>query len=134
MIENYIKKYADAVNALGSIFKSPYNTCNLKEHENILVYLKGDEVIAFIQYMKMYETVEIEYLAVDERYRRLGIGSEFLEYLSRDLEIERLVIEVRVSNENAIVFYESTGFKKVRPIKNYYRDGEDALFMEKVIR
>lgn len=134
MIEKYDNKYAFSVNRLGSILKSNYDVKRKGELEEILVYLKGEDVIAFVQYVKLYETVEICYIVVDSNYRSLGIGSEFIEYFCRDLDVEKIVLEVRVSNERAISFYEKNGFKRVRPIKNYYADGEDALSMEKVVR
>lgn len=134
MIEKYDNKYAFSVNRLGSILKSNYDVKRKGELEEILVYLKGEDVIAFVQYVKLYETVEICYIVVDSNYRSLGIGSEFIEYFCRDLDVGKIVLEVRVSNERAISFYEKNGFKRVRPIKNYYADGEDALSMEKVVR
>lgn len=134
MIEKYDNKYVFSVNRLGSILKSNYDVKRKGELEEILVYLKGEDVIAFVQYVKLYETVEICYIVVDSNYRSLGIGSEFIEYFCRDLDVEKIVLEVRVSNERAISFYEKNGFKRVRPIKNYYADGEDALSMEKVVR
>lgn len=134
MIEKFDFAYSDAVNALGRSLSSSYEVKKRGELEEILVYLKGDEVIGFIQYIKLYETIEILYLVVKGDYRRLGIGSEFLDFLSRDLEVERFILEVRKSNEVAKAFYLKNGFKRLRPIKNYYRDGEDALSLEKVIR
>lgn len=134
MIEEYDHRYANRVNYLGSFLKSSYNVKNLGEFEKILVYTKEDEVVGFIQYRKLYETVEVLYLVVDEKYRKLGIASELLEHVGRDLDVQKMILEVRVSNEGAIAFYLYNGFKKIRPIKNYYADGEDAISMEKVIR
>ena len=134
MIEELTREQKLAVNRLGHVLKDNYDVSKGGELEKILVYTKGEEVIGFIQFIKLYEVVEILYLVVDERYRKLGIGSTFIEHLSRDLDIKRMILEVRKSNEVAISFYEKNGFKKIRPIENYYKDGEDALAMEKVIR
>lgn len=134
MIEELTREQKLAVNRLGHVLKDNYDVSKRGELEKILVYTKGEEVIGFIQFIKLYEVVEILYLVVDERYRKLGIGSTFIEHLSRDLDIKRMILEVRKSNEVAISFYEKNGFKKIRPIENYYKDGEDALAMEKVIR
>lgn len=134
MIEELTREQKLAVNRLGHVLKDNYDVSKRGELEKILVYTKGEEVIGFIQFIKLYEVVEILYLVVDEKYRKLGIGSAFIEHLSRDLDIQRMILEVRKSNEVAISFYEKNGFKKIRPIENYYKDGEDALAMEKVIR
>lgn len=133
MIEEYDKKYEATVNYLGVSLNPTYRASNRGEFEKILVYVKEDKAIGFIQYSKLYENVDICYIVVEEKYRGLGIGSEFLDYLSRDLDVKKINIEVRVSNEGAIAFYEKNGFTRVRPIKNYYKDGEDALAMEKVL-
>ena len=133
MIQEYEDKFKLRVTYLGRELSSTWNISLQNEYEHILVYTKEDEVIGFVQYIKLYETVEILYIVVDPKYRKLGIGSEFIDYLSRDLDVEKMVLEVRVSNEVAISFYEKNGFKRLRPIKNYYKDGEDAISMEKVI-
>lgn len=134
MIEEYRFEFKDAINSLGRTLKSTYDVGHLGEFEKIVVYLKGNEAIGFVQYLKLYECVEICYIVVDSRYRKLGIGSELIDHISRDLDVEKMILEVRSSNETAISFYEKNGFKRVRPIKGYYSDGEDALAMEKVIR
>ncbi len=134
MIQDYEKKYELAVDGLGRLVSSSYDARMLGEYEKILVYTKEDDVIGFIQYSKLYEVVDILYIAVDERFRHLGVGSELIDRLCRDLEIKKIILEVRASNEGAISFYEKNGFIKIRPIKNYYKDGEDAIAMEKVIQ
>ena len=134
MIQDYEKKYELAVDGLGRLVSSSYDARMLGEYEKILVYTKEDDVIGFIQYSKLYEVVDILYIAVDERFRHLGVGSELIDRLCRDLEIKKIILEVRASNEGAISFYEKNGFTKIRPIKNYYKDGEDAIAMEKVIQ
>jgi len=134
MIEEFEKKHSLQVNRLGHTLNEDYDICKRGELEKILVYTKGEDVIGFVQYTKLYEVVEIFYLVVDEKYRCLGIGSAFIDHLARDLDVQREILEVRVSNEGAISFYEKNGFKRLRPIKNYYKNGEDALSMEKVIR
>ena len=44
-------------------------------------------------------------------------------------KVESLFLEVRVSNTPAINLYKKFGFKIVRRIPYYYRDGEDAYVM-----
>jgi ribosomal-protein-alanine N-acetyltransferase len=38
---------------------------------------------------------------------------------------------VKVTNETARAFYEKFGFNKVRRVRRYYEDGEDAWLMAK---
>lgn len=74
-------------------------------------------------------------IAVDEEYRRRGIGMnlmrEAMKSLYENYNVEEYYLEVRVSNLPAIKLYEKLGYKKVRTIKGYYLDGEDAYLMAK---
>ena len=74
-------------------------------------------------------------IAVRPGYRRLGVGSALMSETVRVMKeiygVESIFLEVRVSNIQAIRLYEKFGFVKVRRIKGYYRDGEDAFVMVK---
>ena len=48
--------------------------------------------------------------------------------------IKNYVLEVRVSNYNAIKLYEKFNFKIKGIKKNYYRDGENAYFMVREVK
>ena len=39
------------------------------------------------------------------------------------------ILEVRLSNTAAIAMYEKHGYKKIKSLNAYYRDGEDAFMM-----
>ncbi|UCH89522.1 MAG: GNAT family N-acetyltransferase [Thermoplasmata archaeon] len=68
-------------------------------------------------------------LAVDEPYRQKGIAGQLLKsFIQRAVlrGIERLTLEVRISNVAAIRFYKKNRFEIVSTIPVYYRDGEDA--------
>lgn len=72
-------------------------------------------------------------LAIDVPLRRQGIGSRLLSKLlglAREKGVERVTLEVRVSNTMAISLYHKFGFKDVAIIRNYYgSEDEDALVM-----
>ncbi len=74
-------------------------------------------------------------IAVLREYRGMGIGSallrETLKAVKEEYGAEAIYLEVRVSNYTAIRLYEKHGFRKVRLIRSYYRDGEDAYVMVK---
>ncbi len=71
--------------------------------------------------------------AVDEAYRRKGIGTRLLKYMiddAKDNQINAITLEVRVSNSPAIALYEKNGFKSegIRP-GFYEKPVEDAQIM-----
>lgn len=80
------------------------------------------------------ENADITNIAVDEEYRRQGIGDRLIELISlkaADKGAESLFLEVRESNEPAKVFMKN-GFAKVGMRRNFYRKpDENAILMEK---
>lgn len=79
--------------------------------------------------------MEIMEIAVSPGKRRKGIGRELvndLDAMAQSLGLEKLFLEVRVSNTAACQLYERSGFQKCGLRKGYYPDGEDALLMQKI--
>lgn len=77
-------------------------------------------------------------IAVDEKYRGLGLGSKLLEGLIQlciDRNIRAMTLEVRKSNEVAKSLYKKYGFIEYGIRPNYYQDNnEDAIIMWKSIQ
>ncbi len=74
--------------------------------------------------------------AVKPSSQRKGVGTALLKKLEtilKRLNIQEIILEVRLSNIGAISLYEREGFKRKAISKNYYEDGEDALVMKKQI-
>jgi tRNA threonylcarbamoyl adenosine modification protein YeaZ/ribosomal-protein-alanine acetyltransferase len=73
-------------------------------------------------------------LAVATKARRHGIASRLIDDMKREaitLGVERVTLEVRVSNFSAQWLYRRHGFRLAGLRRRYYRDtGEDALVME----
>ena len=75
-------------------------------------------------------------IAVDSKYRRKGIANALLVNSMPEIKkynISEFVLEVRISNENAINLYKKFNFRIQSIKKNYYRDGENAYYMVKKI-
>jgi ribosomal-protein-alanine N-acetyltransferase len=75
-------------------------------------------------------------MAVRPRYRNRGIGTGLLsEFISRcvALDLKAVNLEVRISNEKAIRFYDTKGFNIISLLPNYYEDGEAGYLMRKVL-
>lgn len=72
-------------------------------------------------------------IAVKPEYRGMGIGRSLMEAAIKALRerygVKYVYLEVRVSNTGAIRFYERLGFRIVKRVGGYYRDGEDAYIM-----
>ena len=74
--------------------------------------------------------------AVKPSSQRKGVGTALLKKLEtilKRLNMQEIILEVRLSNIGAISLYEREGFKRKAISENYYEDGEDALVMRKQI-
>lgn len=83
------------------------------------------------------KTGEIDAMAVRAGFRRLGIGEKLLKkileiFSSNDIKHVRL--RVRPQNQPAISLYKKTGFQITGKEPHYYRDGEDAVIMNKELK
>ncbi|MDO5028583.1 MAG: ribosomal protein S18-alanine N-acetyltransferase [Bacillota bacterium] len=97
---------------------------------------KDGEILGFIALMNVAGEIHINNIAVDQNYRRQGIGQRLLTYGLNYFAKEKLIgytLEVREDNLAAINLYEKLGFIKVGLRKNYYKNNKAALIMWKLI-
>lgn len=77
-------------------------------------------------------TARLLVLVVDPDHQNRGIGGRLLEEFVGRFQaggVDRVRLEVRVTNEGAIRFYERFGFDVEGRLQSHYRDGEDAYVM-----
>ena len=77
---------------------------------------------------------DIETVFVKKEYRKQGLATMLIQGLEKALlekNIEKIFLEVRLSNLPAQNLYLKNGFKKINVRKNYYSDLEDAVVMAK---
>ena len=71
-------------------------------------------------------------IAVKEAHRGKGVGTLLMQ-TSQDAMVKKTAtecyLEVRVSNNGAIILYQRLGFKVSGRLEAYYKDGEAALLM-----
>lgn len=100
-----------------------------------MVALEQEHVIGYLGSQSVLDTADMMNIAVHPDYRRRGIAEQLIDVLIDQLSqrgVYSLALEVRVSNEPAIVLYEKLGFKRVGCRPGYYRKPkEDALIMRK---
>ena len=107
--------------AFGQAWKAP------AEHEALWLIPE----VAFARWACIPAAGEAELLriAVDPAHRGGGLGRLLLEACQTELEargLERLYLEVRVSNAPAIRLYGACGWQRCGLRSGYYPDGEDA--------
>jgi len=75
-------------------------------------------------------------LAVDARFRGKGVGRMLLKaafIILRKRKIGYVRLEVRLTNYVAQQLYRSMGFMEIGLVPYYYKDGEAAIMMRKVL-
>lgn len=112
-------------------FHATYNLDELLkyDHNQILVEEHNGELNGFIHLIVSKEQADIANIVVREDLRKQGIGKKLLEKAIETLDLKEIFLEVRESNQVALNFYNHTGFKEIRRIKNYYGN-EDAIVMK----
>lgn len=81
---------------------------------------KGDELSRLLR------------VAVDEEYRRLGVGRSLVYALTSLLRVRtpRLAAAVNERDRDAIMFFKSIGFKAVSPVsRNHFGDDDGLVFV-----
>lgn len=102
----------------------------LNAFSHILIYEENNEIVAFLDYSKMYEKLEINYIFVKNDYRRKNIAYKLIDYMIKNNDFENITLEVNVNNIGAIKLYEKHNFKILSIRKKYY-NGIDAYLMER---
>ena len=100
-----------------------------------VVAVEGDTVAGYVGSQSVMGEADMMNLAVRPEYRRSGIGKELVTELILKLQknqVHCLTLEVRASNEAAILLYDKLGFIQVGRRPNYYSNPkEDALILRK---
>ncbi len=119
-------------------FSTPWTVPMLEEELNNLcasfIVAEGEDG-SVLGYAGLHVAVDegyIDNIAVQEQYRRMGVGQALLGAFIRfgQENLAFLTLEVRPSNTAAIQFYLKHGFAQVGRRKNYYSaPKEDAILM-----
>ena len=102
-----------------------------------VVGVVDEKVVGYGGIWLIIDEGHITNIAVDERYRGLGVGNRILEGLIQLCVyrgLRAMTLEVRKSNEIAQSLYKKYGFKEYGIRPKYYGDNnEDAIIMWKTI-
>ena len=100
-----------------------------------LVAVDGERVAGYVGSQTVLDESDMMNVAVHPDYRKQGIATALIVGLVEELRKKGsrcLTLEVRASNENAILVYQKLNFQEVGRRKNYYRNPrEDALILRK---
>ncbi len=105
-----------------------------KEGTKIFGILIKNLFIGICVFQVVLDEAQINYFVVNQKFRKKGFGSFLMSYLIKKCEklnLNKLLLEVSLSNVTAESFYSRFDFSTVGIRKNYYKDGSHALLKEK---
>lgn len=106
-------------------------------HLYILKNMDNDEIIGYIDFLITFNSATISQIAIKDKYRGNNYSMILLNHMEScfikdgDDQVECTTLEVRKSNLGAIHIYKKFGFLEIITKPNYYKDGEDAIYMIK---
>lgn len=128
-LEQQIFSDAWSENAVTETFRQPQSILTGAFESNVL---KGYLIVYYV-----LDELEIARIAVAPNCRRQGIAERLLQDLeekSRQLKIDRWLLDVRESNQAAIGLYKKYGFSEDGKRKKFYTDPvETAILMSRTI-
>jgi ribosomal protein S18 acetylase RimI-like enzyme len=115
--------------------------CTVEKSENernliALAHAGDGRLCGFAQFRFYGSDSDLDFILVDAQHRGKGYARLLLNDSFEKLRSEgvsRVVLEVSTQNSAAHALYQSFGFSELAVRKKYYRNGEDAVIMEKRI-
>lgn len=102
--------------------------------QRILLVAADDRVTGYVDVSVAADVADLLRIVVDPAARRTGTATVLLDAASRraaDLGAARMLLEVSTANTAALAFYERSGFTSLSRRRRYYRDGSDALVLQR---
>ena len=105
-----------------------------KEKNKIFGLLFSNSLVGICVCQEVLDEAQIKYFVVKKKFRERGFGTFLMSYLikrCKNININKLILEVSQNNTIADKFYDRFNFYTVGIRKNYYADGSNALLKEK---
>ena len=101
------------------------------EYSRIYIYEEEGKILGFIHVDSHFEIMDLVNIVVLKEYQHRGIGKSLLKFVVENETYDKIMLEVRETNTNAIKLYEMFDFKEIYRRKKYYDDC-DAIIMERM--
>ncbi|RYJ06580.1 MAG: ribosomal-protein-alanine N-acetyltransferase [Actinomycetales bacterium] len=109
-------------------------TAELSADRVLLVAERDDEVVGYVDVSVVADVADLLRVAVLPDARRGGLAAELLGAAhdqAAESGAERVLLEVAADNDPALALYRAAGYEPISRRRRYYRDGTDALVLEK---
>lgn len=133
MVNNCKLNDIEKIKELGKLINANFNNVNnieeLINNNKIVGYYDNNNLVGILIYEQLYEIIDLLYIVVEPIYRKKSIGTELIKYLIENKTFEKIMLEVKCDNKNAIKLYKKFNFKIINIREKYY-DNQDAYVME----
>ena len=133
MVNNCTLNDIEKIKELGKLININFDKVNnieeLINNNKIIGYYDNNNLVGILIYEQLYEIIDLLYIVVEAIYRRRNIGTELIKYLIENSTFEKIMLEVKCDNKNAIKLYKKFNFKIINIREKYY-DNQDAYVME----
>ncbi len=131
-------EYAPPLNVLEHFIVEMFAPSESRSERSLLGVLVDSfgQLQGFIQVRHFLETADLDFIVLNLGVRGRGFANALLGVVFDDLKahsVERMLLEVGANNHPAASLYKKIGFRKIGLRKAYYKSGEDALVMEKLL-
>ena len=106
----------------------------LDRSTNVAVVPGGDEIIGFGIMQVAGDTAHLALFAIRPTHRHRGLGRVLMAWLEKPVAVagvQRIRLEARADNLNALAFYRRLGFTELARVPGYYQGAIDAVRLEK---
>ena len=121
-------------NSIGLWTKKQWENEFNKERTKVFALLLSNKIIGVCVIQVVVDEAQLNYLSINQKFRRKGYGTYLMRYLIKKCEIlnlKKLSLEVSEINLVAEKFYNYFNFLTVGKRINYYRNGSNAVLKEK---
>jgi ribosomal-protein-alanine N-acetyltransferase len=104
----------------------------LGEGRTVLI-ARAYQPVGMITIQTIGELADLHRLAVAPAFRRQGVGTALVKSaleIVRHLGVRAVILEVRDTNDAAIMLYQKLGFEQLAARQNYYGPGQHALILK----
>jgi ribosomal-protein-alanine N-acetyltransferase len=99
----------------------------------VAVVACAPDVVGYAVTMASGDVVDLQRIAVHPDHRRSGVAHRLLARVLVEARADRVLLEVSAVNDDALAFYAAEGFTAIGRRRRYYRDGTDALVLQRLL-
>lgn len=110
---------------------------SLKENNIFIVATIQNNVVGFLVAEYLVDSYNLLLIAIKEEFKNRNIATKLmqkLEEIAKNENIEKIWLEVRENNIPAINLYKKNDFSSIFMRRNYYKNGDNAIIFEKIVK